>query len=205
MKHNTLPIIAALLIASLGSQHSMADENSIIANAKAMAKALGGFECRLLHEERQSDSLAPELYSFSHKEDYEDEPRNYHLVRVPCWLAAYNQGDAYVLIDPYGDASLVSFAVPKYSVTYEDAETLEKVKSVKVTGYGARVTVGLSHFDPETRQISEFFKSRGLGDASTSAIWQFRNGSFDLLSFSVDASFDGEINQEVLVDFGEAK
>ena len=205
MKHPTLPIVGVFLIAGISALDSFAEENPIIAKAKLMAKSLGEFECRLLHEERFDDSFSPELYKFSHREDYDDQPRDYQLVRVPCWLAAYNQGDAYVLIDSYGEASLVSFAVPRYSVTYADTEMNEKVESIKVTGYGARLTVGLSHFDPDTKQISEFLKSRGLGDASTSAIWQFQNGSFNLLSYSVDASYDGEINPETLVDFGEAK
>ena len=205
MKRPALLIVFAFLIVNLGDVTSHAEEHPVIATAKAMAKSLGEFECRLLHEERQDNSFAAELFSFSHKEDYEDQPRDYQLVRVPCWLAAYNQGDAYVLIDSYGEASLVSFAVPRYSVTYADGDTSEKVKSIKITGYGARMTVGLSHFDPETRQISEFLKSRGLGDASTSAVWQFQNGSFNLLSYSVDASYDGEINQQVLIDFGDAQ
>ena len=200
-----LSIFGAALIFGFCGIPSSADENAIITKAKTMAKSLGECECRMLHEESPSDSVAPELYEFSHKEDYEDESRDYQLVRVPCWLAAYNQGDAYVLVDSYGEASLVSFAVPKYQVTYADEEMNEKVKSIKITGYSARTTVGLSHFDPETKEISEFLKSRGLGDASTSAVWQFRNGTFNLLSYSVDASYDGEINPQILVDFGEAQ
>lgn len=205
MKRTLVTLIASSTLLSVNISHARAQNAATVDKAVAMVKSLGEDHCRLLYENRDDDAFAPELHTFSHRDAYDDEARNYQLIRVPCWLAAYNQGDAYVLVDSYGEASLVAFAVPTYTVKYKDPDTSEKVSSIQVTGYGARFTVGLSHFDPETKQISEYLKSRGLGDASTSAIWQFENESFRLLSYSVDATYDGELNQKKLVGFGERK
>lgn len=194
----------SVLLFSFLSQ-SMAKDKSTLEVALALAKGLGEDQCMLQHQDHQDDSFEPQLYKFSHKDTYDDEARDYQLFRIPCWMAAYNQGDAFVLFDSYGEASLIAFAVPDYTIKYVDPESDEKVESVIVTGYRARMTVGFSDFNPETLQISEYHKSRGLGDASTSAIWQYSSGTFVLRSFSVDASYDGELNQNGLVNFGASK
>jgi hypothetical protein len=42
---------------------------------------------------------------------------------------------------------------------------------------------------------------RGLGDASDSGTWLFRNGDFALVRYEVDASHDGEINPDTVLDY----
>ncbi len=205
MKRICLVLTAGMVLLFNFVSQPLAKDQRAIDSAVALAKGLGEDQCMLLHQDRQGDSFAPQLYEFKHKDTYDDEARSYQLVRIPCWLAAYNQGDAFVLFDSYGGASLVAFAVPDYTVKYVDPGSDEKVESIKVTGYLARMTVGFSDFDPKTLEISEYHKSRGLGDASTSAVWRFSSGTFALRSFSVDASYDGEFNQNKLVDFGESK
>ena len=65
--------------------------------------------------------------------------------------------------------------------------------------------VVMSGFDPNKREITEHNLSRGLGDASTSAAWRFKNNNFSLIWFDVDASYDGEINARRVVNFGGAQ
>ena len=127
------------------------------------------------------------------------------MIRVTCWLGAYNQGDMYVLVDDYDSMSLLSFAVPTYDARYVDPDELSKVKSVRVNGYTSRLTVVMRNFDAKKKEISELNLSRGIGDASIRGAWRFKNGGFALRRFDVDASYDGEINPKRLVDFGGPK
>ena len=174
-------------------------------SAVEITRGLGADQCPLQLQKTPEDWTKPELYTLSFKQDFDNSIQKFKLVRVPCWMGAYNQGDIYVLIDTGGYAELVSFAVPSYDVVYADEDNPEVVKSISITGYTARVSVVLSDFDPEKLEISEYNKSRGLGDAATSAIWRFEDGAFVLKRYSVDASYDGEINPLDLVTFGDTK
>ncbi|MGO4843166.1 DUF1176 domain-containing protein, partial [Rhizobiaceae sp. 2RAB30] len=44
-------------------------------------------------------------------------------------------------------------------------------------------------------------KWRGVGDASSTGTYIFREGTFTLVKYDVDASYDGEINPETVLDF----
>ena len=186
----------------LNGTTAFAQSGNLAANAIEIVRGAGAGECSLLEPDRQSDGFAPTFYEFQHKEIYDDAPKTYRLIRVPCWLGAYNQGDMYVLADPFDTLTLLTFAVPTYAVKYLDPSEQTKVKSIRVNGYTARTTVVMSDFDPNKKEISELNLSRGLGDASTRAGWRFKNNGFALRWFDVDASYDGEINPKRLVEFG---
>ncbi|TIV72916.1 MAG: DUF1176 domain-containing protein, partial [Mesorhizobium sp.] len=47
-------------------------------------------------------------------------------------------------------------------------------------------------------------KWRGVGDASSSGTYLFRNGDFSLVQYDVDASYDGEINPQTIIDYNTA-
>lgn len=195
----TTPCLAAMMLANTPAY---AQSDNLSRAAIEIVRGAGAGECLLLEPDRQAQGFQPEIFKFQHKEVYDDAPQTYRLIRVPCWLGAYNQGDMYVLVDPYDTMTLMSFAVPTYKVTYLDPQELTKVKSIRVTGYTSRTTVVLSGFDPHKLEISEHNRSRGVGDAGTSAVWRFETGSFTLQTFYVDATYDGEINPKRLVDFG---
>ena len=55
---------------------------------------------------------------------------------------------------------------------------------------------------PATRTVTSHSKWRGLGDASSSGQWLFHNGRFILKSYDADASYDGEINPQTVLDYG---
>jgi len=44
----------------------------------------------------------------------------------------------------------------------------------------------------------------GVGDASDSGTYLFRNGNFSLVQYDVDASYDGEENPQTVVDYNTA-
>jgi hypothetical protein len=61
-----------------------------------------------------------------------------------------------------------------------------------------------SSFDEASQTITSASKWRGVGDASDSGTWIFRNGEFTLVKYDVDASYDGEVNPETVLDFHSA-
>ena len=61
-----------------------------------------------------------------------------------------------------------------------------------------------SSYDEATMSITSNAKWRGVGDASSAGTWIFRDGEFTLVRYDVDASYDGEINPETVLDFQTA-
>lgn len=51
---------------------------------------------------------------------------------------------------------------------------------------------------------STWEKLRGVGDASPNGVWTFRDGNFVLVKYDVDASYDGEIEPQTVVDYESA-
>ena len=61
-----------------------------------------------------------------------------------------------------------------------------------------------SSYDEASHTITSANKWRGVGDASDAGTWIFRNGRFTLVKYDVDASYDGEINPESVLDYYSA-
>lgn len=66
---------------------------------------------------------------------------------------------------------------------------------------GAVTTLTNSTFDEETKTITSNAYWRGIGDASSIGVWEFREASFALKRYEVDATYDEEVNPQVLVDY----
>lgn len=152
------------------------------------------------------DDLTPEVHeiSFRYAFDSDDQPdRVFRLYRFLCNIGAYNEGHVYFLADDDGEVAPLHFAQPTMDIRYVDDKD-EKVDSMRVIGFSTYPYLVNSEYDPETRTVTSHSRWRGLGDASSHGKWIFRNGEFDLVRYEVDASYDGEINGEVVVDYEEA-
>ncbi|TIX06772.1 MAG: DUF1176 domain-containing protein, partial [Mesorhizobium sp.] len=73
-----------------------------------------------------------------------------------------------------------------------------------VVGFQATGWAVNSTYDDATQTITTFNKWRGVGDASSSGTYLFRNGDFSLVQYDVDASYDGEQNPQTVVDYNTA-
>jgi hypothetical protein len=93
----------------------------------------------------------------------------------------------------------VGLPTPNYDVEYSDTE-METVKSVTVTTFSTSYIMVNSGYDPETKTLNSFEKWRGLGDASTEGEWSYdvTSKSFNLKKYLVDASYNGELDPEVV-------
>ena len=146
---------------------------------------------------------APQV--FEHKFKYaadapEDPERSATLFRFFCGSGAYNETHVYYL-QIGEDLSVVSFAEPFIHVDYENEDFEGKVLGIKVAGLHAQNLLVNSTVDAKTLTLTSFSKWRGIGDASSSGTWLFKDGEYVLSTFEVDASYDGESNPEMVVDY----
>jgi uncharacterized protein DUF1176 len=175
----------------------------LAAKAGRILAASGTDECGYA---RSGD--APELmqsYQISFNYDFEgtDYPvRNWTLFRFLCFNAAYNELTAFLIADEYDEVRALPFAIPEFDVKYVNDDADGPVESITLTGFTTRNILVNSGYDPKTRTISAFAKWRGLGDASSRASWKFSNGKFVLVTYAVDATYDGAFNDVLLIDKG---
>ena len=118
-----------------------------------------------------------------------------------CGMGAYNEGHIYYLYDEVEGLRELQFATPELDIRYENDNHEGKVESVTIIGYRAEDELVNSFFDDASKTITSYAKWRGVGDASSSGTWVFRDGSFTLVKYEVDASYDEEINPETVLDF----
>lgn len=153
------------------------------------------------------DDRAPQSYTlkYNNQHDGADEPeRVAQVFRFYCDSGAYNETHIYYLHNDIDGLSEVQFAAPELDVRYENDDFEGKVESVNIIGYYADERLVNSDFDEASRTITSYSKWRGVGDASSSGTWIFRDGRFTLVKYEVDASYDGEINPETVLDYDTA-
>jgi hypothetical protein len=95
----------------------------------------------------------------------------------------------------------LQFASPELDIRYENDNSEGKVESVTIIGYRTDDQLVNSGYDPASKTLTSFSKWRGVGDASSTGTYIFRDGTFTLVKYDVDASYDGEINEETVLDF----
>ncbi|WP_164730445.1 DUF1176 domain-containing protein [Pelagibacterium montanilacus] len=148
-----------------------------------------------------SEDFPAESWELSWREEYSDTDSVVTLHRYFCSAGAYNVQFVYYIEDDYNGASPVAFAVPELDIRYQDDDYDKAVESMTITGFRTQNTLTNSEFDPETGTITSNGYWRGLGDASSLGVWRFTRGEFSLKTYDVDATYDGEIELERLVDY----
>lgn len=145
----------------------------------------------------------PDQYriAFRYSSDGDDQPeREARIFRFYCGTGAYNETQVYYQYDEDEGLHEIQFASPELDIRYQDDDTDGKVDSVTIIGYTTDEKLVNSSYDEATLTITSHSKWRGVGDASDSGTWIFRNGRFTLVKYDVDASYDGEINPETVLD-----
>lgn len=102
----------------------------------------------------------PVFYSFS---------INKYLVELPCWTAAYNLSNVYLLYDESElPAKITVLDFPNLSFTFdENKDEPKNIENVNVK------TVGGRWFNPKTKELIVFVKGRGIGDFGQYARYSF--------------------------------
>lgn len=191
-----LPILA------LSATAALAQDASLEKQARKLHKLAGGDACAGSGYVPEDDY---ESWTFSYLPSWssgeESDRAEVTLVRLFCYSGAYNESHAYYLLREYDGLQPLGFAEPAFDVKYENDDYNGAVEAITVVGMTSRNLLVNSYFDPDTLTIESFSKWRGLGDASSAGTWVFRDGAFSLVHFTVDASYDGEMDGEVLVNY----
>ena len=176
------------------------ETDAVLEQAKKMFAADYGTRC---DDKLEADgAVLSYTISYSYQTDAEDaEPNKARLFRFFCSAGAYNETHVYYLWKEADGLSLQQFATPELDIRYENDDSNGKLESVSTIGYNSTAELVDSSYDERTMSIASHAKWRGPGDASSSGLWIFRNGAFTLVKYDVDASYDGEINPETVLDF----
>lgn len=170
---------------------------------KVFATAYGSI-CRTLEPGAEAGAAAPEIHEigFHYSSDAEGEAeRKARLFKFDCGGGAYNTNEVYYLANDTGELRQIQFATPELDIRYENDNSEGKVESVNIIGYQADDMLVNSEYDPASKTLITHAKWRGVGDASSTGTYIFREGTFTLVKYDVDASYDGEINPETVLDF----
>lgn len=141
-------------------------------------------------------------FSYQPGWDPDGEPVQVTLYRVWCMSGAYNVNHAYYIETESDGVLPLSFAVPTFDAVYAESEVVDApLESLTVTGMGTSNFLVNSEFDAESLTISSTSYWRGIGDASSAGTWMFVDGEFTLVRYDIDASYDGEVNAETVIDY----
>lgn len=152
--------------------------------------------------------IGPEVNDFSYRPAYAlpGEPeQTLRLYRFFCGSGAYNERHVYLAWTADSGVRPISFPAPTLDIRYSGDDVDARIESLTVTGIGARHELVNSRLDLEARTITEWSCWRGLCDASGRGVWVLDGDTFRLLTYDVDPSYDGEVNQFRVVDFSEPR
>jgi hypothetical protein len=117
---------------------------------------------------------------------------------------AYNETFAFYLTDDEGGVRQLQFAEPELDIHYANDDPEGALEAVNVIGYNTADELVNADYDEATHSIVSHSRWRGVGDASSTGTWLFRDGRFSLVQYEVDASYDGQINPETVLDYNTA-
>lgn len=199
--------LADAVPASCGDGPPSDRKDSALEQARKVFAAAYAPICQTLAQDAEPDAANAEAFeiAFNYKYDSTGDPkRQARLFRFPCGFGAYNSTEVYYLADDVGEIHRLQFAEPELDIRYENDDSEGKVEEINVIGYRARDQLVNSSYDPVTLSLTSSAKWRGVGDASSNGKWIFRDGAFTLVRYDVDASYDGEINPETVIDYDTA-
>lgn len=190
------------VLATTARAQDAGDAAAMTGKAKAMFAATAAATC----DAGEFQDATPDTHAigFRYTYDSQDDPeRTAYLYRFFCFSGAYNEIHVYYISDGEGALSPLYFAEPTYDVRYR-GETDEVVENIAITGFAATGQLVNSGYDSQSRTITAHSQWRGAGDASSLGVWLFADGGFRLVRYEVDASYDGEINPQTLLDHSAA-
>lgn len=178
--------------------------DELLERARALFEAARGEEC---NGAAFGDEPPADVYAIPFRPSYaaDDSPlEQATLIRFFCGAGAYNESHVYYLSTEVDGLRQMSFAEPELDIRYEDDGSENPVEDMRIIGFTSGATLVNSDFIADEQSIVSHSKWRGLGDASATGLWLFRDGRFTLVKYEVDATYDGEINPQTVLDYHTA-
>lgn len=177
-------------------------KDAALEQAKKAFAATYGEQC-----DKELLAKEPETFSIKYKDKdaaASDPNKETRLFHFSCSAAAYNEASIYYMSDDVSGVRQLQFTEPEMDIRYVNNDTEGKVESMHIIGFQTTGWAVNSDYDQNAHTITTFNKWRGIGDASSSGTYLFRNGDFSLVQYDVDASYDGEENPQTVVDYNTA-
>ncbi|MFC5385804.1 DUF1176 domain-containing protein [Aquamicrobium segne] len=187
---------------SCGDNGVFAPNDALLEKAKAAFIASYSERCNASSSE--SDTTSPVDYTISYRTRDNDHQQQARLFRFLCSSGAYNQTFVFFMSDEQGLVRQVHLAEPELDIHYENDDPEKKPDAVNIIGYRSTDELTNATYDEENFSITTHAKWRGVGDAFSRGTWLFRNGAFSLVFYEVDASYDGQINPQTILDYNSA-
>jgi hypothetical protein len=146
----------------------------------------------------------PEVYELTYRPSWDDpaDPERALIVyRIFCGAGAYNEQHVYYRWTADEGVQPLLFARPGFRVNYVGGNSDGALESLDALGIAATPRVINSSFDPATGTVIEMSCWRGLCDASSRGQWTLVDGEFQLMTFDVDPTYDGEVTLFRIVDY----
>jgi hypothetical protein len=200
LQPSSVELVDALPASCGGSSQPPGD--AVLEQAKDAFAATYGERCtRPSDGKATQDPQAFTLSSGGNQDGVVAAPSQARLFRFVCSMAAYNEEAVYYLHDEDGGLRQLQFATPELDIHYAGTDSQEEVEAIAIIGFRAHDRLVNSGYDEGTMTIVSNARWRGPGDASDSGRWLYRNGHFTLVRYEVDASYDGAVNPETVLDY----
>jgi hypothetical protein len=151
------------------------------------------------------DMRKPEVFERTFRYEFDEADAPDHPIKIYrffCSAGAYNEQHVYMTWDPDNGLQAQSFATPTYAYDLTDPNNPDApIRAIRITGFDTRQSLTNSSFDPDLGRITSRTCYRGVCDASSLGTWVLSGPDFQLESFAVDPSYDGEVNLVPLVDY----
>lgn len=191
-------------IALLAAAPALADD--LDAQAVAMFEAIYGADQCLRYADDRPAPTRREFAMADHSENV-----TVTTFEFECDFGAYNLVRAFLMHTEINGLRPVPFVVPVPNVRYQEtAENKEDVsvgpvERIDILGYRTSMTLLNPEIDDATGQIVTQELWRGIGDASSSGTWDLTPGGYVLRQYSIDATYNGEIDPVTVLDLREAE
>lgn len=178
-------IFCALLAAAPAAA---ADEATDIVAARTFAEQAVAASCRLA---KTDDDHAYRVKYRTRWQDQDSPDEALTLVQLHCATVPGKRSSVFVARHVTGGSSLLSFAEPVLDYDYAD-EAFTRLKAPPtVSGYAARNDLMNATFDPGAKTIKATAHWQGREDAWSAGEWTLADGTFVLVRYEVDPTFDG--------------
>ena len=171
---------------------------------QAIAVFSGGYADACMSAFLEDGSLIqpPERFSMLSASSWGDDPVPMEIWLFRCNIGAYNTQSVLVGHSESNGVMPLTLARPDLDIVNEVPDDISSpVREIRIVGWSASPFVVNAELDTATGELHEAAFWRGIGDASSTGVWRLVDEAFRMQRYDVDASYDGEINPETLVQF----
>jgi hypothetical protein len=189
-------LLPALLLALPAFADPLDDRASAVFSASYAEACMGAF--------LEDGSLieVPERVSMLSAVTWGGAPVPVEIWRFRCNIGAYNTQSVLIAHSDSNGIMPLMLARPDIDIIHEIPGDFDSpVKEVRIVGWSSSPFVVNADLDADQAELREHAFWRGLGDASSTTVWRLVDEAFRLQRHDVDATYDGEINPETLVQF----